>query len=127
MLLDLDDIKTLVERLINIGYKRDTIVSKTTDITNNTVQNINHSWDNDQILMVICQNQDGSIAIDTVTIEKYELHMVFSVSGRGQNATLNSSIEGTGTASPEFSLSNYEYQWYRGRNKYSDIRNKKWM
>ena len=87
-------------------------VSKTTDITNNTVQNINHSWDNDQILMVICQNQDGSIAIDTVTIEKYELHMVFSVSGSGQNATLNSSIEGTGTASPEFSLSNYEYQWY---------------
>ncbi len=76
--------------------------------TNATITNIAHSWTEDKTLMVICKNQDGSIAIDTETIVKYELHVVFNVSG----GTINTSIQGTGTQDPDFNTSDYDYQWY---------------
>ena len=76
--------------------------------TNATITNIAHSWTEEKTLMVICKNQDGNIAIDTKTIEQYELHIVLNISG----GTINSSIQGTGTQDPDFNVSDYDYQWY---------------
>ena len=76
--------------------------------TNATITNVSHSWTEEKTLMVICKNQDGNIAIDTETIAKYELHIVFNVSG----GIINTSIQGTGRQDPNFNISDYDYQWY---------------
>ena len=75
------------------------------------IQNVARSWEQDKILMVMVNREDGFIATATRVLEQYELHVNIANQPDG---TFTATIAGTGTSSPEYiaASNKYSYQWY---------------